>query len=49
MASKLIDRKIAVVLIADVVGYSNHMENNEDATLANYTECEKIFKSLFKK
>ena len=49
MTSKLIDRKIAVVLIADVVGYSNHMENNEDATLANYTECEKIFKSLFKK
>ena len=49
MTSKITNRKIAVVLVADVVGYSKHMEKNEDATLVNYSECEKIFKSLFKK
>ena len=49
MTSNTIDRKIAVVLVADVVGYSKHMEKNEEATLASYSECEKIFKILFKK
>ena len=48
MTSKITNRKIAVELVADVVGYSKHMEKNEDATLVNYSECEKIFKSLFK-
>ena len=47
MTSNTIDRKIAVVLVADVVGYSKHMEKNEEATLASYSECEKIFKILF--
>ena len=28
-----IDRKIAVLLVADVVGYSKHMEKDENATL----------------
>ena len=27
--NKEIDRKIAVILVADVVGYSKHMEKNE--------------------
>ena len=27
-----IDRKIAVILVADVVGYSKHMERDENAT-----------------
>ncbi len=49
MKSSTINRKIAVVLVADVVGYSKHMEKNEEATLISYSECEKIFKSLFKK
>ena len=26
-------RKIAVIFVADVVGYSKHMEKDEDATL----------------
>ena len=26
-----IDRKIAVILVADVVGYSKHMERDENA------------------
>ena len=28
-----IERKIAVILVADVVGYSKHMEREENATL----------------
>ena len=42
-------RKIAVIFIADVVGYSKHMEKDEDATLKAYGECEKILKKLLKK
>ena len=30
--SREIDRKIAVILVADVVGYSKHMERDENAT-----------------
>ena len=48
MTFNTIDRKIAVVFVADVVGYSKHMEKNEEATLASYSECEKIFKIHFK-
>ena len=33
-------RKIAVILVADVVGYSKHMEQDEKATLEAYAECE---------
>ena len=29
-----LDRKIAVIFATDVVGYSKHMEKDEDATLA---------------
>jgi len=44
-----IDRKIAVILVADVVGYSKHMERDENATLKAYAECEKILKTCLKK
>tara|TARA_B100000902_G_scaffold383879_1_gene423306 strand:+ start:134 stop:1990 length:1857 start_codon:yes stop_codon:yes gene_type:complete len=42
-------RKIAVIFVADVVGYSKHMENDEDATLKAFADCEKILKKLLKK
>ncbi len=42
-------RKIAVVFVADVVGYSKHMEKDEDATLKAYDVCGKILKKLLKK
>ena len=44
-----IDRKIAVILVADVVGYSKHMERDENATLKAYAECEEILKTCLKK
>ena len=49
MSDEVIDRKLAVILVADVVGYSRHMENDEDATLKAYSECENILKSLLDK
>ena len=49
MSNEVIDRKIAVILVADVVGYSKHMEKDEDATLKAYSECEEILKSLLDK
>ena len=44
-----IDRKIAVILVADVVGYSKHMEKDENATIKSYSACEKILNKLLKK
>ncbi len=44
-----IDRKIAVILVADVVGYSKHMEKDENATINSYSACEKILNKLLKK
>ena len=44
-----VDRKIAVILVADVVGYSKHMERDENATLKAYAECEKILKACLRK
>ena len=44
-----VDRKIAVILVADVVGYSKHMERDENATLNAYAECEKLLKNCLKK
>ena len=44
-----VDRKIAVILVADVVGYSKHMERDENATLKAYGECEKLLKACLKK
>ena len=44
-----IDRKIAVIFVADVVGYSKHMEKDENATIKKYNACEKILNKLLKK
>ena len=44
-----IDRKIAVIFIADVVDYSKHMEKDENATIKSYNACEKILNKLLKK
>ena len=43
-----INRKIAVIFVADVVGYSKHMEKDETATFKAYSECEKILNKLLK-
>ena len=43
------NRKIAVILVADVVGYSKHMEQDEKATLEAYAECEILLKDLLEK
>ena len=43
-----IDRKIAVIFVADVVGYSKHMELDENGTLNNYSVCEEILNKLLK-
>ena len=44
-----IDRKIAVIFVADVVSYSKHMEKDENATIKSYNACEKILNKLLKK
>ncbi len=44
-----IDRKIAVIFVADVVGYSKHMERDENATIKSYNACENILNRLLKK
>ena len=49
MSSNEIDRKIAVIFVADVVGYSKHMEKEEDATLKSYSTCERILNNLLEK
>ena len=47
MSEKRIERKIAVIFAADVVGYSKHMKNNEDNTLKSFKSCKKILDRLF--
>ncbi len=37
-----IDRKIAVILVADVVGYSKHMERDENATIKSYSRDQSL-------
>ncbi|MDC0457662.1 hypothetical protein OAM56_07050 [Alphaproteobacteria bacterium] len=43
MSSLDTDRKIALIFATDVVGYSKHMEKDEDATLASLN-ADNIFK-----
>ena len=38
MSTQDANRKIAVIFATDVVGYSKHMEKDEDATLASLNE-----------
>ena len=40
MSSETVDRKIAVIFVADVVGYSKHIEKDENATIEAYSVCE---------
>ncbi len=49
MNSSNIDRKIAVILATDLVGYSKHMEKDENATLLALRECNKIIEPIIKK
>jgi len=48
MATKEIERKIAVIFATDVVGYSKSIEKNEDQTIKNFRACKKILEDLFK-
>ena len=49
MSPNEIDRKIAVIFVADVVSYSKHMEKDENATFKAYGECEIILNKLLEK
>ena len=46
MSRKDIYRKIAVIFVADVVGYSQHMKKDEDETLQSFRACRKILEKL---
>ena len=48
MATKEIERKIAVIFAPDVVGYSKSVEKNEDQTIKNFRVCKKILEDLLK-
>ena len=45
--SKDIERKIAVIFVTDVVGFSKMMEINEDETLRSFRSCRDILDNLF--
>ena len=47
MTSDKIVRKIAVIFVTDVVGFSKLMEKNEDATLKSLRACREILDRLF--
>ena len=49
MSNEEISRKIAVIFATDLVGYSKHMEKDENATLLGLRECNKIIEPLIKK
>ena len=44
--SKDIERKIAVIFVTDVVGFSKMMEINEDETLRSFRSCRDILDNL---
>ena len=44
---KEINRKIAVVFVTDVVGFSTSMEVDENQTLQSFRSCKKILEDLF--
>ena len=46
MSSSDIDRKIAVIFATDIVGYSKHIEKDEDATQFSFL-INHYFKSKF--
>ena len=45
--SQNIIRKIAVIFVTDVVGFSKMMERNEDETLRSFRVCVEILENLF--
>ena len=45
---KDIERKIAVIFVTDVVGFSKLMEQNEDETLRSFRLCRAMLDDLFK-
>ena len=47
MVEKEIQRKIAVIFIADAVGYSQHMKRDEDETVKSFRSCKQILDRLF--
>ena len=48
MSSSNIDFKIAFTFATDIVGYSKHMEKDEDSTLASLNDCNKIIEILIR-
>ena len=48
MATKEIERIIAVIFATDVVGYSKSIEINEEKTIKSLRACKKILEDLFK-
>ena len=48
MNENKIDRKIAVIFVTDVVGFSKLMEKNEDQSLKSFRSCRDILDNLFK-
>tara|TARA_B100000886_G_C19997222_1_gene316501 strand:+ start:114 stop:353 length:240 start_codon:yes stop_codon:yes gene_type:complete len=47
MTDDKIVRKIAVIFVTDIVGFSKLMEKNEDATLKSLRACRTILDQLF--
>ena len=45
--NQVIQRKIAVIFVTDVVGFSKLMEINEDETLKSFRACKDILDKLF--
>ena len=48
MATKEIERKIAVIFATDVVGFSKSIESNEEKTIKSLRACKNILEDLFK-
>ena len=46
MGTKDIDRKIAVIFATDVVGYSKHIEIDENQTIKSFEDCNEILEKL---
>ena len=47
LTDKKIIRKIAVIFVTDVVGFSKLMESNEEETLQSFRSCKEILDKLF--
>ena len=46
MDTKDIDRKIAVIFATDAVGYSKHMEKDENQTIQSFEDFDKLLIEL---